>query len=259
MTKISALIVAHNEEEKIEECLKSLVFADEIVVVLDKCTDSTKDIVEKYTQKIIEGSWDIEGIRRNIGLEECSFEWILEIDADERVSKELSNELIEAAQQDEYDSYIIKMDNYIGERLVKYGWLRVIGVLDKRIFIRKGLKKYKQDSQIHPDFEISGSVANLNNRLTHKMDSDISALIARFNRNTSWRAKDMLENSAKVNYSTFKEIININKRFVKSFISKKGYREGTLGLLIGMLCALYPFISRMKAKELQKIRQENSN
>ena len=259
MTKISALIVAHNEEDKIEECLKSLVFADEIVVVLDKCTDSTKDIVEKYTQKIIEGSWDIEGIRRNIGLEECSFEWILEIDADERVSKELSNELIEAAQKDEYDSYILKMDNYVGERLVKYGWLRTIGVLDKKIFIRKGLKKYKQDSQIHPDFEISGSVAKLNNRLTHKMDSDISALIARFNRNTSWRAKDMLENAVNVNYSTLKEIFNIKKRFVKSFIAKKGYKEGALGLLIGMLCALYPFISRIKAKELQKIRQEKNN
>ena len=252
MSKISALIVAHNEEEKIEECLKSLVFVDEIIVVLDKCTDFTKDIAQAFTKNTIEGEWLVEGVRRNIGLEACSNEWILEIDADERVSKELANEMIDAVKSNKFDSYIVKMDNYIGERLVKFGWLRTMGVLDKRIFFKKGLKKYKQDKQIHPDFNMSGSVSKLKNKLTHKMDSNISGLINRFNRNTSWRATDIIENSVSFDRSTFKEIIDIKLRFFKSFISKKGYKEGVLGLFIGILCALYPFTARLKARELRK-------
>ena len=72
MSKISAVIVAHNEEKKIEACLKSLNFVDEIVVVLDKCTDGTKEIVQKYTNKIVEGSWNIEGARRNVAVNSAS-------------------------------------------------------------------------------------------------------------------------------------------------------------------------------------------
>jgi len=252
MSKISALIVAHNEEEKIEECLKSLVFADEIVVVLDKCSDGTKEIAQRYSKNIIEGEWDVEGVRRNIGLEACNLEWVLEIDADERVSKELSNEMIESVKSPKSDSYIIQMDNYVGDRLVKFGWLRTIGVLEKRIFFKKGLKKYKQDAQVHPDFKMTGSVSNLNNNLTHKMDANISGLFNRFNRNTSWRATDIIENKVSFDKSVFKEIIHIELRFFKSFISKKGYKEGVLGLLIGILCALYSFTSRLKARELSK-------
>lgn len=252
MPKISALIVAHNEEEKIEECLKSLVFVDEIVVILDKCTDKTKEIAKKYTKNLKEGEWDIEGVRRNIGLESCSNEWILEIDADERVSKDLANEIIEEIKNGKIDSYNIKMDNYVGDRLVKYGWLRTIGVLEKRILFKKGLKKYKQDKKIHPDFDISGNVANLKNKLTHMMDNNCNSLIARFNRNTSWRASDMIDNSVNYNYSVFKEIIGFKLRFFKSFVSKKGYKEGNLGLLIAILCALYPLVSRLKAKDQNK-------
>ncbi|MBL6664517.1 MAG: glycosyltransferase family 2 protein [Rickettsiales bacterium] len=255
MPKVSALIVAHNEEEKIEECLKSLVFVDEIVVILDKCTDNTLEIVKKYTKNIIEGEWEIEGVRRNIGLEACDSEWILEIDADERVSKELANEVIDAIKNDKVDSYNIKVNNYVGDRLVKYGWLRTIGVLDKRILSKKGLKKYTQDKKVHPDFKISGNVEYLANSLTHKMDKDITSLISRFNRNTNWRASDMIENKVNCNHSLLKEVISFKIRFFKSFITKKGFKEGSLGFLIAILCALYPLVSRLKAKNR---KNENS-
>ena len=63
--ELSAVVVAHNEERQLEDCLNTLKFVDEIVVVLDKCTDRSKDIAKKYANKIVEGSWEIEGIRRN--------------------------------------------------------------------------------------------------------------------------------------------------------------------------------------------------
>lgn len=260
MTKISALIVAHNEEHNIEDCLKSLLFVDEIVVILDKSTDATKEIVKKHTKNIIEGSWDIEGVRRNLGIQKCSYEWVLEIDADERVSKELANEIIEAVKEPKYDYFKLNMDNYLGSKHIKYGWLRTMGVLQKQILFKKEIKKYHEDKQIHPDFDIKGNCGSLANNLTHKMDKDIASLIARFNRNTSWRASDILSQNSNFKYSFLREIYSLKFRFFKSFFIKKGYKHGLQGLLVSLLCGLYPFVSRLKAQELNnnKIQDENS-
>ena len=71
--KISALIVARNEEKKIESTLKSLNFADEIIVILDRTTDKTESICRKYTKKIFKGGWQSEGERRNFGIKKCNF------------------------------------------------------------------------------------------------------------------------------------------------------------------------------------------
>ena len=87
--KISALIIARNEENIIENTLKSISFVDEIVVILDRSVDKTKFVCKKYTKKIFSGVWTCEGKRRNYGIKKCTSEWILEIDADEIVSKNL--------------------------------------------------------------------------------------------------------------------------------------------------------------------------
>ena len=83
MKKLSVLIVIHNEESQIEDCLKTVKFADEIIVILDNCTDNSINIVKKYTKKYFSGNWKIEGDRRNFGISKCTKDWILEIDADE--------------------------------------------------------------------------------------------------------------------------------------------------------------------------------
>ena len=91
---ISALIIARNEEDKIQRSLKSLNFVNEIVVVLDRTTDKTESKSLQYTKKIYRGCWESEGQRRNYGLSKCNSNWILEIDADEVVSKNLAKEII---------------------------------------------------------------------------------------------------------------------------------------------------------------------
>ncbi len=83
---LSALVVAHNEEAQLADCLECLGFADEIVVVLEKCTDGSAAVARRYTNTVIEGVWSIEGERRNLGIETCSGDWVLEVDADVCVS-----------------------------------------------------------------------------------------------------------------------------------------------------------------------------
>ena len=84
--KLSALISVHNEESQLAECLQRLKFADEIVVLLDKCTDGSRAVAEKFTDQIHEGSWTLEGDWRNAGIAHCNGEWVFEVDADERNS-----------------------------------------------------------------------------------------------------------------------------------------------------------------------------
>jgi glycosyltransferase involved in cell wall biosynthesis len=247
MKKISAVIVAHNEEEKIAECLKSLDFVDEIVVVLDKCTDQTKEIALSYATKIIEGSWKIEGARRNVALSAATGDWILEIDADERISYDLKNEIL-AIKNFQPCGFNAPIANYIGKRYVRYGWLRTIGVLKRQTLTYRGLKIYDEDKEIHPTFNLKGEIKSLKTPITHLVDDNITDLLSRFNRYTNWKANDMI-NKKKIRGGFFRLILDFKLRFFKSFILKKGFKEGLLGLLIAILCGLYPLVSYLKAKE----------
>src|SRR3954467_8040617 len=95
--KLSAVLVAHNEAAQLADCLSCLGFADEIVVVLDRCTDGSPDIARGFTNRIVEGAWEREGPRRNAGIAACRGEWVIEIDADERVDAALATEIRAAA------------------------------------------------------------------------------------------------------------------------------------------------------------------
>ncbi|MBM3580127.1 MAG: glycosyltransferase family 2 protein [Alphaproteobacteria bacterium] len=241
--KISAVIVAHNEEKKISDCLCSLDFADEIVVVLDKCTDLTKQIVLGFTDKIIEGSWNIEGARRNVALNAATCEWILEIDADERISPELRDEIL-AKIKSKPCGFSAPIANYIGKRWVKYGWLRILGVLERNTLSYRGLKHYDEDKEIHPTYSFNGEIRKLENPIMHLVDDNITDLLNRFNRYTTWRAKDI-----KVSKSFWSLVFGFKIRFLKSFVGKKGYKEGLLGVLLAVLCGLYPIVAELKSHE----------
>lgn len=243
MTKLSAVIVAHNEEKKIADCLRNLDFADEIVVILDKCSDRTKEIVLGFTNKIVEGSWNIEGARRNVALNATTGEWILEVDADERISPELRDEILEKIKSQPC-GFSAPIANYIGKRWVKYGWLRTIAVLERNTVSYRGLKKYDEDKEIHPTFKFSGEIKKLKNPIIHLVDDDITDLLNRFNRYTTWYAGDLKN---KKNF--WRLIFGCEMRFLKSFFVKKGYKEGLLGVLIAILCGLYPIVAHLKAHE----------
>ena len=107
---LSALIMVHNEEAILESCLKKLIFCDEIVVILDKSTDKSKKITQNFSKKIFEGSWEYEGDRRNFGIKKCTSDWIIEVDADEHISKKLADEIMKTINlEDKYSNYHIKI------------------------------------------------------------------------------------------------------------------------------------------------------
>ena len=244
MTRLSALIVAHNEDNQIAACLATLSFADEIIVVLDRCTDDTKSIVEKLGVKTIEGAWPIEGDRRNIGLDACAGDWILELDADERVTPELATE-IKATIPNYSDGYFqVPFDNYVGDRCVRYGWGCSWGVSSAPRLSSKGAKRWGRQ-RIHPALDLTGPKRTLTEHIDHYVDRDIADMIKRLDSYSSAKARDLREQPDGVGYA--RNIRRMFSRFFKCYIGRKGYREGKYGFLIALMAALYPILSYLKA------------
>jgi len=244
-SKLSVLVVAHNEEANLSECLSRLGFADQLVVVLDRCTDGSREIALAAGARLVEGAWPLEGPRRNAGIAACDGSWILEVDADERVPPALAEEVLAAIKNAEPGYFLIKFDNYIGARLVRYGWGAYNGASAGPRLFSKGAKIWG-DQLIHPRIELSGKRRSLNTPIDHYVDQDISDMIARFDRYTGARARDLCA-SGDIG-SLANNFRRIFSRFWKSYVTRRGYREGLYGVLLALFSALYPLVSYIRAR-----------
>ena len=242
---LSALVVARNEERQLADCLERLGFADEIVVVLDRSRDRSKEIAERYGARVIEGAWEIEGPRRMAGIEACRGPWVLEVDADERVPPELAAEIRTALPGAAPGYFLIPFDNYIGERLVRDGWGASWGVSAAVRLFTKGAKRWG-DQRIHPKLVLSGERRWLKSRMIHYVDRNISDMLARLDRYTTARARDLRASGDIGSYGH--NVRRLFSRFFKCYVSHRGYREGPYGLLIALMAGLYPLISYLKAR-----------
>ncbi len=250
MSKLSALVVVHNEAAILEDCLARLTFADELVVVLDRCTDDSKAVAEKFYARIVEGAWPLEANRRHAGIDACDGPWVLEIDADEWVSDALAAEITASVTADDADFYFQPMHNYVGKRWVRYGWMAALAPDAKGSLFRKGCKTWGTEA-VHANVSFSGRRGpDHETGIHHNFVKDISGLMNRFNRNTSLRAGDLQQREVQTRTRTMAR--KAVSRFWKCFVARKGYREGGVGLVIAILCALYPLVAHLKAEELNR-------
>jgi glycosyltransferase involved in cell wall biosynthesis len=242
---LSALVVAHNEEAQLADCLATLDFADELVVVLDKCTDGSKSIAQEAGAKLVEGDWDLEGPRRHAGIDACAGPWILEVDADERVPGELAREIRETIETAAPGYFLVPYDNYVGDRLVRYGWGGSWGVGATARLFTKGAKTWGPQ-RIHPKVTLEGEKRRLNAHMIHHVDKDVSDMLRRFDRYTAARAADLVERG--IPESLGRNIRRVFTRFWKCYVRRKGYKEGSMGFLIATLAAIYPLVAFLRAR-----------
>jgi len=244
--KLSAVISVHNEERQLAECLETLAFADEIVVLLDKCTDASEEIARGFTDRIVPGNWPTEGQRRNAGIDACQGDWVFEIDADERVTPALADEIRRTLEATRADWHEIPVDNYVGGKLVRWGWGASFGKAAYPGLFRKGVKVWG-DQRVHPSLTWSGGKGQmLTERLIHYVDRDISDMLKRLDSYSTARAKD-LRDAGDIG-STANNVRRLFSRFFKCYVMRKGYREGGYGLVIALCAGLYPLLSHLKAK-----------
>ena len=244
--RLSALVVARNEEDQLADCLETLRFADEVVVVLDRCTDDSAGIAGRFGATIVEGAWPLEGPRRHAGIAACSGDWILEVDADERVPEALAREIRTAIRDASPGYFLIPFDNFIGDRLVRHGWGGSWGVMAAARLFTPGAKQWGEQ-RIHPRVALEGPQRRLRQAMHHHVDRDVADMLARLQRYTDARAADLRESGAPLPPLIWTLRRSLS-RFLKCYVSRRGYREGRWGFAIALMAGLFPLISHLKAE-----------
>jgi glycosyltransferase involved in cell wall biosynthesis len=246
---LSLLVVARNEEARLAACLADTDFAAERVVVLDRCTDRSAEVAVQCGARVVAGSWPAEADRRNAGISACRSKWILELDADERISSALRDELAAVLGDSDCAYYYVPMHNHLGRRWVRDGWGAYNGVAAKPSLFRQGAKRW-EPGEIHPPVTLSGKSGRLRGHIDHFADDNVSDVIDRLNRYTTAAARDLAKQDR--DPSAVTTLRRFFSRFLKSYWQRRGYREGWRGVLLALFSGLYPVLAHLKALELRE-------
>lgn len=238
MKKISAVISVFNEEKNIERCLKSLVFADEIIVVDNSSTDRTNELAKKFTKKIyIQANDPVKiDLQKNLGFSKATGDWILSVDADEEVSPELAQE-IKGVMDSSVNGYYIPRKNIIFGKWIEHsGWYPDFQL---RLF-KKGKGKFTK-IHVHEPLSLDGEIKYLKNDLIHHNYDTVSQFLHKaINIYIPSEAKNKLDNGYVFSYA---DAVRFPlQEFLSRFFSRKGYKDGFHGLMLAMLMSFYHFL-----------------
>ncbi|MCL5069289.1 MAG: glycosyltransferase family 2 protein [Actinobacteria bacterium] len=255
--KISAVISAYNEEKKIKDCLESVKWVDEIIFVDNSSEDSTSEIAHKYTSKVfIRPNNKMLNINKNFGFTKAKNDWILSLDADERISEDLKKEIESLGnREDLFNGYWIPRKNIIFGKWIKHtGWYP-----DYQLRLFKKHKGRFPEKHVHEMVLLEGATKNLSYPIAHYNYETITQFL---NKQISIYAPNEVENLLEGDYKFNKlDIIRFPlKEFMSRFFAREGYKDGFHGLMLSMLMAFYHLIIFAKIWEIQGFKEyENDN
>lgn len=244
MIKISVVILTKNEEKNIIDCLDSVIFSDEIIIIDDNSSDRTIDLIENYklTHKNISiYKRDLSGDfseQRRFGVSKSRNEWILFVDADEKITPELANEITENIS-DDFGGFLIPRVDHMWGKLLKHGETGNIKLL--RLFNKN---KGNLEGKVHETWITKNKVGNLQNPILHYPHPTISGFLKEINFYTDLRAKELFESGVKVNFLSI--IIYPKGKFILNYFLKLGFLDGIPGLIHATLMSFHSFMVRGK-------------
>ena len=248
MPKLSVVITTFNEAFNIGACLESVKWADEIIIVDSYSTDETVSISQQYTSKIFQRKYLGPADQKNWAIPQATHNWVLILDADERVSPSLKDEIITTLQQDQHkDAYWIPRQSFFMEKKVRFsGWQG-----DAVIRLIQRDKCRYNDQQVHEEIITEGiEVGRLKNKLDHYTYKDMNHYIAKVERYAEWSAQDYFEKTPRV---TFYHLwIKPAARFVKHYFFQLGILDGKVGFTISKIMAWSVYLRYAKIKEKRK-------
>ncbi len=247
MHKLTVIIPTYNEETHLEALLKQLSWVDEILVVDSFSTDQTISIAQAYGVTILQRAYTGPADQKNWAIQQAAHQWILLLDADERLTPLLTTEIQTILKSDSsaFDGYWIARQNYFMGQKVKYsGWQG-----DKVIRLIQGDRCRYNNKQVHEEIEDTGQIGKLKHSLEHYTYKNLSHFLAKMQRYAEWSAIDYLPKTKRV--TLFHLWLKPLFRFVKHYFLKKGFLDGQVGFIISILMAWGVFLRYVKIKELK--------
>lgn len=250
MLRLTAIIPTGNEIHNIEEVIKSVDFADEILVVDSFSTDGTYEKALELATRVIQRKFDYSASQKNWAIPQAENEWILLLDADERVTPELRIEIIQFLKNphDKFVGYWIgRMNHFMGQRVKFSGWRN-----DKVIrLFKRDLCRY-EDKYVHEEIIAEGPVGKLKNKLHHNTYTSLDQYIEKLNRYATLQARDYDPKTGMLTPYHF--VLKPTWAFVKHYIVQSGFRDGVVGLTIGWVQAYAVYMRYAKLWLLRRGR-----
>ncbi len=243
--KLTVTIITYNEEENIMACLESVKWVDEIVVVDSFSSDRTVEICRDYTDKIFQHQWQGYAKQKQMAVDYAKGPWVLILDADERLTPELKNEIIGTLSKTDYDGFYISRKNFFLEKWIRHsGWWPDHTL---RLF-RKG-RVFLEDREVHEKVVVEGRVGYLKNPLEHYTYRTISDFVKKMENYSTLAAREIKRKSGRS--GLFSITLRPVFTFIKMFFLRVGFLDGMHGLVLSMLYCYYTFLKYAKTWEKQ--------
>lgn len=246
--RISAVVLARDEEEDLPECLEGLAWADELIVVIsEESTDRSAEVARRYTDRVVVRPWEGFARTRNWAIDQAAGPWVLMVDADERVTPALAEEIRKAAARPEPGAYEIPRAFFFCGSRLRHGGCWPDAVL--RLF-RKDAGRYG-DRHVHERFEANGPVGRLREPLLHYGYRDMDEYFEKFSRYSELAAKDLWERGRRAG---LREWLSPGFTFFSRYLLKGGFLDGKPGLVYSALGAAFVLARTARLWEMGRER-----
>ena len=243
-------VVTLNEEDRLRACLESVVWAEDLVVIDAGSSDKTVAIAREFTDRVQFRAWDGYGTQKNFAIGQCRGDWILSLDADERVSEALRKEIQATLGREPREAgFFVPRRNLFQGRWMRHGGLYPDRQL--RLF-RRGQGAFVERA-VHESVRVEGPTGRLRTPLIHESYRSVADVVTRLNRYSDLAAADLA--AAGRGGSLVDLLARPAWRFVSMYLLRAGFLDGWRGLLLARLHAHYVFVRAAKVRELSSARE----
>lgn len=244
---LSAVLITYNTGDQLAPCLRSLAFADEIIVVDSGSDDATRDVAREHGATVFEEAWRGFGAQKRFAVDQATHDWVLCIDADEEVSPALASAIRSALRDAQHGAYRMPRSNRFMGRYLRHGE----GFPDwsLRLFDRR--RAQWSDDAVHEKVIATGSVGRLPERavLMHHSAESLATYLDKQNRYTSLQADALFRHGARAN--VWRLLMSPTLRFVKFYVIRLGFLDGLPGLVHIAIGCFNSFAKYAKLRAMQ--------
>ena len=252
MQKLTAIIPTFNEAMHIKPAIESVLFADEILILDSFSTDKTLEIAREFPVKIIQREYQYSASQKNWAIPQATHEWVFILDADERITPGLKEEItaiLKNPPEDIAGFWVYRKNHFLGQPIKHSGWKN-----DKVIrLFKRDVCRY-ENKHVHAEIQTQYKLGFLSQKLEHFSFTSFNQYINKLNKYALWQAKDYDATTGKLTAYHF--VLKPAWRFFKHYIIQQGFRDGTAGFIIS---SLQSYAVKMRYVQLWLFRKEKNN